>query len=86
MGGSEVRSYKSAEAYQYLHSGRVGRVLIHCLEDDNLVFLKADVQPSQNKTHHHSAWILISSVGTVESAGCCCVAGQGRGSIAVMQL
>ena len=48
-------------------------MLIHCLEDDNLLFLKADVQPSQRKTHHRSAWILVSSVGKVETAGCSCV-------------
>jgi hypothetical protein len=41
-----MRSYKSTDAYQYLHSGKVGWVFIH-FEDDNLVFLKADVQPSQ---------------------------------------
>lgn len=81
--GSEMRSYKSTDAYQYLHSGKVGWVFIH-FEDDNLVFLKADVQPSQTKTHHHSAWILVSSVGTVETAGCSCC--KGRGSLAVMQL
>lgn len=75
--GSTMRNYKSTEAYQYLHSGKVGKVLINNNIDD-LIFMKADVQPSQSKSDVHSAWILTTSAGTIETAGCSCVAGQGK--------
>ncbi|TDH09872.1 hypothetical protein EPR50_G00092600 [Perca flavescens] len=54
-------NYKSTEAYQYLHSGKVGKVLINNSIIDDLVFMKADVQPSQSKSDVHSAWILTTS-------------------------
>ncbi|XP_015260755.1 PREDICTED: uncharacterized protein LOC107105150, partial [Cyprinodon variegatus] len=75
--GSTMRNYKSTEAYQYLHSGKVGKVLISNNIND-LIFLKADVNPSQSKSDAHSAWILTTSTGTVETAGCTCVAGLGK--------
>lgn len=46
--GAAMRNYKSTEAYQYLHSGKVGRVLLH--SEGDLVFLKANVHPSQSSS------------------------------------
>ena len=44
--GAAMKNYKSTEAYQYLHSGKVGRVLLH--REGDFVFLKANVHPSQS--------------------------------------
>ena len=75
--GYSMRNYKSTEAYQYLHSGKVGRVLVH-ETDSEFVFLKADVKPSQSGANVHSAWVLTTANGTIETAGCSCIAGQGK--------
>ena len=75
--GATMKNYKSTEAYQYLHSGKVGRVLLHQIKED-LIFLKADVQPSQSSSPVHSAWVLVTNLGAVETAGCSCIAGQGK--------
>lgn len=74
--GSAMRNFKSTEAYQYLHSGKVGRVLVHLEEE--YVFLKASVSPSQASTSSHLAWVLATSNGAVETTGCTCIAGLGR--------
>ena len=39
-----MNNLKSSEAYQYLHSNKVGRVLLKEV-GHNLIFLKADVEP-----------------------------------------
>ncbi|KAL7407969.1 hypothetical protein ABVT39_016384 [Epinephelus coioides] len=64
--GSTMRNYKSTEAYQYIHSGKVGQVLLYNFDD--LVFMKADVLPSQSQADLHSAWVLTTSAGTIETA------------------
>ena len=38
--GASMKNFKSTEAYQYLHSRKVGRVLLHKLDAKKL-FLKA---------------------------------------------
>ena len=48
--GNRTEALKSALAYQYLHSEKVGRVLIH--KHDNFVYLKASVEPSGMKVLH----------------------------------
>ncbi len=74
--GATMKNCKSTEAYQYLHSGKVGHVLLHQVKD--LVFLKADVQPSRSSSPVHLAWVLVTSLGAVEAAGCSCIAGLGK--------
>lgn len=74
--GASMKNYKSTEAYQYLHSGKVGRVLLH--SEGDFVFLKANVHPSQSSSPCHSAWVLLSKQGSVETTGCSCIAGLGR--------
>lgn len=75
--GASMKNFKSTEAYQYLHSGKVGRVLLHKVSDKKL-FLKATVNPSQASSHSHNAWVLITTEGVVETTGCSCIAGLGR--------
>ncbi len=64
--------------YQYLHShsGKVDRVMLH--SEGDFVFLKANVHPSQSSSPTHSARVLISKQGSVETTGCWCIAGLGR--------
>lgn len=76
--GTAMSNLKSSEAYQYLHSDKVGRVLFKDVGND-LVYLKADVEPSQSlHVAHHKAWVLASVTGEVQTAGCSCIAGPGR--------
>ncbi|KAL2095489.1 hypothetical protein ACEWY4_010208 [Coilia grayii] len=74
--GESLKNYKSTEAYQYLHSGKVGRVLL--CENGEYVLLQAAVNPSQASTPSHNAWVLTRKNGRVETAGCTCIAGMGR--------
>ena len=48
--GSAMKNVKSTQAYQYLHSGKVGRVLHSKNEKEEYLFLKAAVKPSQSST------------------------------------
>lgn len=74
--GLAMRNYKATEAYQYLHSFKVGRVLLRT--EGEFIYLKADVNPSQASCQNHSAWVLVSSSGLVETTGCSCIAGLRR--------
>lgn len=74
--GEAMKNLKSSEAYQYLHSNKVGCVLTKSVED--FVFLKADVEPSQSLHNSHQAWAVVSNSGEVQTAGCSYVAGPGR--------
>ena len=76
--GEDMNNLKSSEAYQYLHRNKVGRVLLKEVGHD-LMYLKADMEPSQSLTvPHHKAWVLVSAAGEIQSAGCSYVAGAGR--------
>lgn len=76
--GKAMMNLKSSEAYQYLHSEKVGRVWLKEITED-LVYLKAEIEPSQSlKTTHHKAWVLVSKTGVIQTAGCSCIAGPGR--------
>ena len=45
----------------------------------DMCLLKAEVTPSEAVTAtKHTAWVLVTSAGVVETAGCACVAGQGE--------
>lgn len=75
--GNAINNLKSSEAFQYLHSDKVGCALLHDM--GSLIYLKADVQPSQSVNNSaHNAWVLVTKTGDVETAGCTCIAGPGR--------
>lgn len=57
MDGLAIRNYKSTEGYRYLHSGKVGRVLLH--QEQDHIFLKASVQ-------RIFALVLVKAGGAVE--------------------
>ncbi len=71
VNGVAMTFFKSTEAYQYLHCGKVDRVMLHS-EGDCVFFFKANVNPS------HSAWVLVSKQGSVETTGCSCIAWFGK--------
>ncbi|XP_041947353.1 uncharacterized protein LOC121708620 [Alosa sapidissima] len=77
--GEAMNNIKSSETYQYLHSHKIGPVLLKEVAN-GMVYLKADVEPSQScKSPHHRAWVLVSaSSGEIQTAGCSCIAGPGR--------
>lgn len=76
--GEAMNNLKSSEAYQYLHSNKVGRVVLKEM-GHSLIYLKAHVEPSQSlNIPHHLAWVLVSTSGDIQTAGCSCIAGQGR--------
>ena len=76
--GKAMMNLKSSEAYQYLHSEKVGRVWLKEVTED-LVYLKADIEPSQSLNNTHlKAWVLVSTTGVIQTAGCSCIAGAGR--------
>lgn len=75
--GNAINNLKSSEAFQYLHSDKVGCVLLHDM--GIIVYLKVDVQPSQCVNNAaHNAWVWVSKTGDVETAGCSCITGPGR--------
>lgn len=59
---------KSTEACRFLHSGKVDNILINNNIND-LIFMNADVQPSQSNSDVHSAQFLFTSTSTTEPAG-----------------
>lgn len=75
--GEAMDNLKSSEAYQYLHSNKVGRVLVKTV--DKYIYLKADIEPSQSlKSPYHQAWVVTTEAGEVQPAGCSCIAGLQR--------
>ncbi|XP_063073553.1 uncharacterized protein LOC134464036 [Engraulis encrasicolus] len=75
--GKAMDNLKASEAYQYLHSQKVGRIMSY--KHERFVYLKADVEPSQClNSAWHNAWVLTTEAGDIKTAGCTCVAGPGR--------
>ncbi len=74
-----MSNLKSSEAYQYLHNSKVGRVVFKNVGND-FVYLNADVEPSQslNVSHHKSWFLLVSTSGVIQTAGCSCITGPGH--------
>ncbi len=74
--GEELRNYKSTEAYNYLHSKKIGKVL--CRKEGVFTFLKAEVEPSQSTNKpKHLAWVMTRA-NVIETVGCSCIAGLGK--------
>ena len=75
--GRELHSYKSTEAYNYLHSDKIGKVLLK--KNSEFMFLEAAVEPSQSVNQaKHTAWIMLKESGAVETGGCSCIARFGK--------
>ena len=71
-----LRDYKSTEAYNYLRSNKIGKVL---KKHSKFIFLKAAVEPSQSVNQaKHTAWIMLKESGGMETGGCSCIAGLAR--------
>ena len=61
------------KAHNYLHSNKIGKVL---LKHSKFIFLKAAVVPSHSVNQaKHTAWIMLTESGGVETSGCLCIAG-----------
>ncbi|KAG1927176.1 hypothetical protein F2P79_024453 [Pimephales promelas] len=61
--GNAFNNLNGSEAFQYLHSVKVGCVLLHL---DSLIYLKADVQSSQSVNNSApNAWVLVTKTGDV---------------------
>lgn len=54
---ASTRNFKITEAYQYLHSRKVGCVLLH--KQDNQLFLKATVNPTQPALRATMLWSCL---------------------------
>lgn len=81
--GKAMSNLKRSEAYQYLHSNKVSHVHFKDVGND-FTYLKADVESNQSlNPSHHKAWVLVSTSGVMQTAGCSCIAGPGH---SVMQL
>ncbi|XP_048091752.1 uncharacterized protein LOC125289110 [Alosa alosa] len=75
--GETLRNYKSTEAYNYLHSNKIGKIL--CTKYNEFIFLKAEVEPSQSiNKPKQLAWIMTRPIGIIETVGCSCIAGLGK--------
>lgn len=75
--GLTMDNYKSMDSYQYFHSEKVG-ALLYNNPSEGLCFLKAEVKGSQTDSTRHKPWVLLTSDGVVETAGCSCIAGRGK--------
>ena len=66
--GEAMENFKSLESYQYFHAFKVGAVMFNEPASDMCV-LKGGVTPSQAvKATKHTAWVLVTSAGMVETA------------------
>ena len=66
--GEAMENFKSLESYQYFHAFKVGAVMFNEPASD-MCFLKGEVTPSQAvKATKHTAWVLVTSAGMVETA------------------
>ena len=74
FGCRELCSYKSTEAYNYLHSNTIGKVLLK--KHSELIFLEAAVAPSHSVNQaKHTVWIMLKESEVIETGGCSCIAG-----------
>lgn len=73
-----VKCYKSLESYNYVQSGWVGKLFVHSI-DSELSYVKGEVSPSQAVSGTpRTAWVCAKRSGEVLTAGCTCMAGQGK--------
>ena len=76
VASKELHNYKSTEAYNYLHSNKIWKVLLK--KHIGFIFLKAAVKlvPSHSVNQaKHTVWIMLKESGVVETGGCLCVLG-----------
>ena len=75
--GGELHSYKSTEAYNYLHINKIGKVLLK--KNSKFIFLEAAVAPSHSVNQaKHTAWMMLKESEVVKTGGCSCIAGLGK--------
>ena len=61
----------ATEAYNYLHSNKIGKVLLK--KHSEFIFLNAAVEPSQSVNQaKHTAWVMLKENRVVETGGCSC--------------
>ncbi|XP_077509219.1 uncharacterized protein LOC144120555, partial [Amblyomma americanum] len=73
-----MRNYRSLESYNYRQSGYEGKILFHKISADAR-YVKAAVCPSQSvNAAPRNAWACVKRTGEVETAGCSCMAGNGK--------
>lgn len=74
----QMKNFRSLELYNYLQSGWVGKVLTHKISSD-LCYVKGTVSPSQSlNATPRTAWACVKQHGEIVTAGCTCMAGQGK--------
>ena len=74
----EVKAYRSLESYNYLQSGKVGKLEVHQINAE-LCFVKGTVARSQSVNQPtHAAWACARYSGEVVTGGCTCMAGQAK--------
>lgn len=72
----DAKSYRVAGVL-YLQSGWVGKLLVHSI-DSELSYVKREVSPSQAlRVTPRTAWVC-AKIGKILTAGCTCMAGQGK--------
>ena len=69
--------FKRTEAYNYLHSDRIGKVLLK--KHSEFIFLKAAVEFSHSVSQaKHAAWMMLEESEVMETDGCSSIAGLGK--------
>lgn len=75
----EFKSYKSLEGFKFFIGRHVQPVMFHDPEVDNLVYLMADVLPSQRqsgkKVDLYHTYLIAHKTGEIHTAHCTCMAG-----------
>ncbi|XP_077550683.1 uncharacterized protein LOC144163887 [Haemaphysalis longicornis] len=75
--GEATKAYKSADAYQYVKSGKVHN-LRTAKPRPGLCILNGYVGPSQKSGPVYECWVLATEEGEIQDARCTCMAGLGR--------
>ncbi|KAH9379689.1 hypothetical protein HPB48_012323 [Haemaphysalis longicornis] len=72
--GEATKAYKSADAYQYVKSGKVHN-LRTAKPRPGLCILNGYVGPSQKSGPVYECWVLATEEGEIQDARCTCMAG-----------
>ena len=72
-----AENFAVTKAYNYLHSNKIGKVLLK--KHSKFIFLKAAVAPSQSVNQaKHTSWVMLKESGVAETGGCSCIVGLGK--------
>ena len=75
---TEARNIKALDGYQYFSCGHVQPVLLHDPKIQDVLYLKADVMPSQrqsSKKDMYKTYLIVHKNGEIVTAHCTCMAG-----------